>query len=156
MLKRLSFGLPGVALIVALAALRPSGNERMTPSETADLIDTYCTTCHNKIDRAGELALDSLDPEHPALAGDVTVMRLLLDHGADPNIDTFTGTSPLRAWGEARRARQGRSDADGLGRGRVSCDARAGGQAEHDGADRIAAGIGRLMPGISSRQGRYA
>ena len=32
-----------------------------------------------------------------ALAGDVTVMRLLLAHGADPNIDTFTGTSPLMA-----------------------------------------------------------
>jgi len=32
-----------------------------------------------------------------ALAGDVTVMRMLLDHGADPNIDTFTGTSPLMA-----------------------------------------------------------
>lgn len=32
-----------------------------------------------------------------ALAGDVTVMRLLLDFGADPNIDTFTGTSPLMA-----------------------------------------------------------
>jgi ankyrin repeat protein len=32
-----------------------------------------------------------------ALAGDVTVMRLLLEHGADPNIDTFTGTSPLMA-----------------------------------------------------------
>jgi ankyrin repeat protein len=32
-----------------------------------------------------------------ALAGDVTLMRLLLDAGADPNIDTFTGTSPLMA-----------------------------------------------------------
>jgi uncharacterized protein len=32
-----------------------------------------------------------------ALAGDTTVMRLLLDHGADPNIDTYTGTSPLMA-----------------------------------------------------------
>jgi ankyrin repeat protein len=32
-----------------------------------------------------------------ALAGDVTVMRLLLDAGADPNIDTLTGTSPLMA-----------------------------------------------------------
>ena len=32
-----------------------------------------------------------------ALAGDVTVMRLLLAHGADPDIDTFTGTSPLMA-----------------------------------------------------------
>lgn len=32
-----------------------------------------------------------------ALAGDIGVMRLLLDHGADPNIDTYTGTSPLMA-----------------------------------------------------------
>lgn len=32
-----------------------------------------------------------------ALAGDVTVMRLLLDHGADPNIATFGGTTPLMA-----------------------------------------------------------
>lgn len=30
-----------------------------------------------------------------ALAGDVTVMKLLLAHGADPNIGTFTGTTPL-------------------------------------------------------------
>ena len=30
-----------------------------------------------------------------ALAGDVTVMRLLLAHGADPNIATFAGTTPL-------------------------------------------------------------
>jgi len=32
-----------------------------------------------------------------ALAGDVSVMRLLLEHGADPNLDTFEGTSPLMA-----------------------------------------------------------
>ncbi len=32
-----------------------------------------------------------------ALAGDVTVMRLLLDHGADPSIATFGGTTPLMA-----------------------------------------------------------
>lgn len=32
-----------------------------------------------------------------ALAGDLTVMNLLLRYGADPNIDTFTGTSPLMA-----------------------------------------------------------
>lgn len=32
-----------------------------------------------------------------ALAGDVTVMRMLLDAGADPHIDTFEGTSPLMA-----------------------------------------------------------
>lgn len=32
-----------------------------------------------------------------ALAGDVTVMKLLLDHGADPHIGTYAGTSPLMA-----------------------------------------------------------
>jgi ankyrin repeat protein len=32
-----------------------------------------------------------------ALAGDVTVMKLLLQHGADPHINTFEGTSPLMA-----------------------------------------------------------
>ena len=32
-----------------------------------------------------------------ALAGDVTVMKLLLENGADPKINTFQGTSPLMA-----------------------------------------------------------
>jgi ankyrin repeat protein len=32
-----------------------------------------------------------------ALSGDVTVMRLLLRHGADPKIPTFGGTTPLMA-----------------------------------------------------------
>lgn len=32
-----------------------------------------------------------------ALAGDVTVMKLLLQYGADPNINTFEGTTPLMA-----------------------------------------------------------
>jgi ankyrin repeat protein len=32
-----------------------------------------------------------------ALAGDVTVMKLLLKHGADPNIPTFAGTTALMA-----------------------------------------------------------
>ena len=32
-----------------------------------------------------------------ALAGDVTVMRLLLKHGADPKIPTFEGTTALMA-----------------------------------------------------------
>lgn len=32
-----------------------------------------------------------------ALAGDVTAMKLLLQHGANPRIDTFEGTSPLMA-----------------------------------------------------------
>jgi uncharacterized protein len=32
-----------------------------------------------------------------ALAGDMTVMKLLLEHGADPFINTYQGTSPLMA-----------------------------------------------------------
>ncbi len=32
-----------------------------------------------------------------ALAGDITVMRLLLEHGADPNINTNEGSTPLMA-----------------------------------------------------------
>jgi ankyrin repeat protein len=32
-----------------------------------------------------------------ALSGDTTMMRLLLQHGADPNIPTFAGTTPLMA-----------------------------------------------------------
>lgn len=32
-----------------------------------------------------------------ALAGDVTVMKLLLEYGADPHINTYAGTSPLMA-----------------------------------------------------------
>ena len=32
-----------------------------------------------------------------ALAGDITLMRLLLEKGADPNIATFAGTTPLMA-----------------------------------------------------------
>jgi ankyrin repeat protein len=34
-----------------------------------------------------------------AFAGDTTVMRLLLDHGADPNLPTGAGTTPLMAAG---------------------------------------------------------
>ena len=34
---------------------------------------------------------------YAARAGDVTVMKLLLQHGADPNIPTFSGTTPLMA-----------------------------------------------------------
>ena len=32
-----------------------------------------------------------------ALSADLAVMRLLLDKGADPNIATFAGTTPLMA-----------------------------------------------------------
>ncbi len=32
-----------------------------------------------------------------ALSGDVAIMRLLLEHGADPNLPTYAGTTPLMA-----------------------------------------------------------
>ena len=32
-----------------------------------------------------------------ALAGDITLMRLLLEHGANPNLSTYEGTTPLMA-----------------------------------------------------------
>ena len=32
-----------------------------------------------------------------ALSGDITLMRLLLEHGADPNIKTNDGATPLMA-----------------------------------------------------------
>ncbi len=32
-----------------------------------------------------------------ALSGDITLMRLLLDHGADPNLGTYDGATPLMA-----------------------------------------------------------
>ncbi|HMA10509.1 MAG TPA: ankyrin repeat domain-containing protein [Steroidobacteraceae bacterium] len=51
--------------------------------------------------RLGSLAWVDFTGQTPflraAFSGDVTVMRLLLEHGADPNIATFTGTTPLMA-----------------------------------------------------------
>jgi ankyrin repeat protein len=53
------------------------------------------------ITRLGSLAWVDFTGQTPflraALAGDTTVMRLLLEHGADPNIATFEGTTPLMA-----------------------------------------------------------
>ena len=53
------------------------------------------------ITRLGSLSWVDFTGQTPflraALAGDVTVMRLLLEHGADPNIPTFEGTTPLMA-----------------------------------------------------------
>jgi len=51
--------------------------------------------------RLGSLSWVDFTGETPflraALSGDVTVMRLLLEHGADPNIATYEGTTPLMA-----------------------------------------------------------
>lgn len=53
------------------------------------------------ITRLGDLAWVDFSGQTPflraALAGDVTVMKLLLEHGADPNITTYGGTTPLMA-----------------------------------------------------------
>ena len=53
------------------------------------------------ITRLGSLSWVDFTGQTPflraALAGDVTVMRLLLEYGADPNIPTYGGTTPLMA-----------------------------------------------------------
>lgn len=53
------------------------------------------------ITRLGSLSWVDFTGQTPflraALAGDVAAMELLLDHGADPNIATFEGTTPLMA-----------------------------------------------------------
>lgn len=53
------------------------------------------------ITRLGSLSWVDFTGQTPflraALAGDTTTMKLLLVHGADPNIETFAGTTPLMA-----------------------------------------------------------
>jgi uncharacterized protein len=56
---------------------------------------------HHLIPTTGSLEWVDFTGQTPfltaALAGDVTVMKLLLEKGADPNIHTYEGTSPLMA-----------------------------------------------------------
>jgi ankyrin repeat protein len=56
---------------------------------------------HHLLETTGSLEWVDFTGQTPfltaALAGDVTVMKLLLQHGADPQINTFHGTSPLMA-----------------------------------------------------------
>lgn len=53
------------------------------------------------INRLGSLSWVDFTGQTPflraAFSGDTTVMRLLVEHGADPNIPTFAGTTPLMA-----------------------------------------------------------
>ncbi len=56
---------------------------------------------HHLLETTGSLEWVDFTGQTPfltaALAGDTTVMRLLLQYGADPRINTFQGTSPLMA-----------------------------------------------------------
>jgi ankyrin repeat protein len=56
---------------------------------------------HNRSGFTSDLSWVDMTGQTPfvraALAGDTTVMRLLLAHGADPNIATFEGTTALMA-----------------------------------------------------------
>lgn len=56
---------------------------------------------HRFITRLGDLSWVDFTGQTPflraALSGDVTTMKLLVEHGADPNIATFGGTTPLMA-----------------------------------------------------------
>jgi ankyrin repeat protein len=56
---------------------------------------------HRFITRLGDLSWVDFTGQTPflraALSGDVTTMKLLVEHGADPNIATFAGTTPLMA-----------------------------------------------------------
>ena len=48
----------------ALAA--PAQPERLAPTETGEVLQRYCVTCHNERLRTADLALDTLDPSRPA------------------------------------------------------------------------------------------
>lgn len=56
---------------------------------------------HRFITRIGDLSWVDFTGQTPflraALSGDVTVMKLLVEHGADPNITTYAGTNALMA-----------------------------------------------------------
>jgi uncharacterized protein len=83
---------PMLVLIKALLAAGANVNARTreTPPFRHHLLET--TGSLEWVDFTGQTPFLSA-----ALAGDVTVMKLLLENGADPRIDTFQGTSALMA-----------------------------------------------------------
>jgi ankyrin repeat protein len=83
---------PMLTLIQALLAADADVNART--SETPPFR-------HYLLETTGSLEWVDFTGQTPfltaSLAGDVTVMKLLLEHDADPHIGTFQGTSPLMA-----------------------------------------------------------
>jgi ankyrin repeat protein len=83
---------PVLELIRALLAAHADVNARTkeTPPFRNHLLET--TGSLEWVDFTGQTPFLTA-----ALAGDLTVMKLLLESGADPKINTFQGTSPLMA-----------------------------------------------------------
>ncbi len=56
-------GIGGIAAL-AVAAYAYQQHRGPSPAEQWSMLDRYCEGCHNDAERAGELALDRLDPSH--------------------------------------------------------------------------------------------
>ncbi len=48
------------------AQAAPAQPERLAPTETREVLQRYCVTCHNERLRTADLALDTVDPSRPA------------------------------------------------------------------------------------------
>jgi len=83
-------GALGVIRLLLEAGADPNPRTRESPPVRSRLLATTGTL--EWVDFTGQTPFLTA-----ALAGDVTVMRLLLEHGADPHIATFHGTTPLMA-----------------------------------------------------------
>ena len=67
----------GVAVLVAaLMVSTPSRAADVAAAAVADAIDEYCITCHNVVDSAGGLPLDTYDFAHPEADRDVWEMAV--------------------------------------------------------------------------------
>jgi len=83
-------GALGVARLLLERGANPNPRTKESPPVRNQLLATTGTL--EWVDFTGQTPFLSA-----ALAGDVTVMRLLLEHGADPLIGTVHGTTPLMA-----------------------------------------------------------
>ncbi len=91
-MRAIAKSVQAVSAIAVVAAI--AGCDRLSPEErlSADapaqwqLVDRYCTDCHNDAERAGELALDALGPESVATHAETfeKVVRKLRGHLMPP------------------------------------------------------------------------